>query len=223
MTPETLDNPVTGERFCIVRQEGDVEHSPLVVEYTVLPGTPRLEHIHPRIEEEITVLEGRAVFTTRDTRARVLRPADTVVVPPGTPHSLVAFGDDALLARCTFTPALQIATLFRTITALARDGRTDHRGEPDFMQAIVLGDTYRRKSPPCSPRARCNCSPSPSWPRSPGSVAIARPTTRTVDDAVIAVRAVESTPDGVLCAQQDRYATRPTTELRRCAPCVAGR
>jgi mannose-6-phosphate isomerase-like protein (cupin superfamily) len=145
MTREILDNPVTGERFCIVEQAGDVESAPLVVEYTALPRTPRLEHIHPHIEEEITVLEGRAVFTTRDSRARVLRPADTVVVPPGMPHSLVAFGDDALLTRCTFTPGLRIASLFHTITALARDGRTNHRGDPGFMQAIVLGDAYRRE------------------------------------------------------------------------------
>jgi mannose-6-phosphate isomerase-like protein (cupin superfamily) len=145
MTREVLDNPVTGERFCIVQQEGDVESAPLIVEYTALSRTPRLEHVHPRIQEEITVLEGRAVFTTRDSRARVLQPSDTVVVPPGMPHSLVAFGDEAFLARCTFTPALQIAALFHTVTALARDGRTNHRGEPGFMQAIVLGDAYRRE------------------------------------------------------------------------------
>jgi mannose-6-phosphate isomerase-like protein (cupin superfamily) len=145
MAREILDNPVTGERFCIVEQAGDVESAPLIVEYSALPSTPRLEHIHPEIQEEITVLEGRAVFTTHDTRARVLQPSDTVVVPAGTPHSLVAFGDEAFLARCTFTPGLRITSLFHTITALARDGRTNPRGEPSLMQAIVLGDAYRRE------------------------------------------------------------------------------
>jgi len=73
-------------------------------------------------------------------------------VPPNTPHRFWNDGVEDAHSVQFFRPALDIASFFETIFALAQQGKLDAKGMPRPMQLAVMvpefGDEIRPVSPP---------------------------------------------------------------------------
>jgi quercetin dioxygenase-like cupin family protein len=120
---------------------------------TINPPAAAVEpvHVHPRQESGAEVLSGSLVFEVAGVERRVTA-GETVSVPAGTPHRF--WNDSAEDARSIqfFRPALDIASFFETLFALAQQGGLDARGMPKPLQLAVMvpefGEEVRPVSPP---------------------------------------------------------------------------
>jgi quercetin dioxygenase-like cupin family protein len=106
------------------------------------------EHLHPRQEERIEVLDG----TVRGRLAgeeRTVPRGGTVKAPPGTPHIWWNDGDGEAHLLVEFRPALKTEIFFETVFGLARTGKSRADGLPKSMlQMAVLLDAYRDEIDP---------------------------------------------------------------------------
>lgn len=131
-----VTNPVTG----VSVSEADAEGWD--VEIRLAPGAHGpAEHVHRTIEERFEVCEGAVTFRV-DGRERALGPGTEVRVSPGTAH---AFGNDtdaeAVLRGRTVPESDELGRVVATLFGLAREGRTDERGRPGFLQGAVIAET----------------------------------------------------------------------------------
>ena len=130
-----VTNPVTG----VTVREADPEGWD--VEIRLAPGARGpAEHVHRSVEERFEVRQGEATFSVGG-RERVLDPGTEVRVSPGTAH---AFGNDAdvetvLLGR-TVPGSDELGRVVATLFGLAREGKTDERGRPGFLQGAVIAE-----------------------------------------------------------------------------------
>jgi quercetin dioxygenase-like cupin family protein len=139
---QLIENPATGERIRFL----DLPEEPaevLRVDYFCQPRTPRLDHIHPRIEERICVVSGKLGFQIRGAPQQDLEAGDVVVAPPGIVHALRNTGQEEAQVVAEFSPGLDIADLFNTVFGLAAEGKTNARGIPNLLQVAVLGQAFR--------------------------------------------------------------------------------
>ncbi len=145
---QTIENPVSGERFTFERTARDTDGQFLRMEMTVKPGgAVPAAHIHARQEEEFEVLAGTLRLRAGNEPARLLGAGDAVVVPAGVAHEWSNAGEEAVRVRITFRPALDIETMFETICGLASDGKVDARGAVPFLQGVLLADAYAIYNP----------------------------------------------------------------------------
>src|SRR5262245_61625237 len=116
---QTLSHPKTGERATFLRTTADTGGELCELELTAAPGTkPAAAHIHPTQTERFTVHAGRVrVRLGRDQREHSA--GETVVIPPGTPHTWAAVGDEQLRLTATIEPALNAENFFEDFFALA--------------------------------------------------------------------------------------------------------
>ena len=135
---QTMRHPRTGERVTFSRTAAETDGR--FVEFDVYgpPGTaPAAPHVHPSQLERFTVHAGNV-------RVRLGReesdhgPGATVVIPPGTPHSWAAVGDDEMHLTVTVEPALNAESFFEDFFALAETGRTNRAGVPTPLRLAVL-------------------------------------------------------------------------------------
>jgi len=113
------------------------------------PSRPPL-HYHPRQEERFEVLSGK-LHTLIDGEERTLTEGKVLVVPPRIPHGM--WSEEAgTRVNWQTRPALKTETFFETLWGLARDGKTNDKGVPHFLQAAVIAreyeQEYRLVSPP---------------------------------------------------------------------------
>jgi mannose-6-phosphate isomerase-like protein (cupin superfamily) len=142
---ETINNPVTGERFTWRQVAADTDGR-LVMGEMVLPpgGFVTAEHVHPNQEERYEILAGE--LTVRlDGREQAVGPGDRVVVPVGRPHVWWNAGPEDVRFRCEVTPALHFEAFIETLFGLASDGKTDPKGLPNPLQLAVLMRTYQEE------------------------------------------------------------------------------
>jgi quercetin dioxygenase-like cupin family protein len=93
-------------------------------------------HLHAGEEERMEVLEGEMTLQT-DGRQRVLRPGDSYVVEPGVAHTWQNTGAGALRFRAEFSPAGNMQSFFETYCGLAKEGRSDEKGQPPLLQVAA--------------------------------------------------------------------------------------
>ncbi|HXE44812.1 MAG TPA: cupin domain-containing protein [Conexibacter sp.] len=129
-------------------EETTDEHgAPAVLcEMWVDPGGGVPPHVHPRMEERFTVLEGRAEFLA-GRRWVGAEPGETVVVPPGTRHAYRNRGDVVAHVHCIATPPDPGLAGFLTQAAeMARAGHINKYGIPKgiagWLQGVVMVDQY---------------------------------------------------------------------------------
>jgi mannose-6-phosphate isomerase-like protein (cupin superfamily) len=130
-----VTNPVTG----VSVREADA--GGWDVEIRLAPGARGpAEHVHRTIEERFEVREGEVTFRVAG-RERVLGPGTEVRVSPGTAH---AFGNDtdaeAVLLGRTVPESDELGRVVATLFGLAREGKTDGRGRPGFLQGAVIAE-----------------------------------------------------------------------------------
>lgn len=83
---DSVYNHLAGERFVFRRTGAETDGTSFEVDLYLDPhGAVPAEHVHAEVEEYFTVVEG--VLTVRLAGVeKQVRPGETIVVPPGTPH-----------------------------------------------------------------------------------------------------------------------------------------
>jgi mannose-6-phosphate isomerase-like protein (cupin superfamily) len=159
--PKIVHDPVFRHRLRF-EQTTDERGAPAVLcEMWVDPGGGVPPHVHPRMEERFTVLEGRAEFLA-GRRWVGADAGETVVVPAGTRHAYRNRGSVVAHVRCIASPPDPGLEGFLTdAAALSRAGRITKHGIPKgvkgWLQGAVMLDAYggmvEMSFPPAPPKA----------------------------------------------------------------------
>ena len=159
-------NPATGEWIEYTALAEDSDGAYVRFNWRSVPGGVITEHVHPHQEERFTIKEGEAHFTLNG-RELVARAGETIVVPPGAPHSEGNTGSVDIEGMVELRPALRTKEFHEALAGLVDDGRTTSRGAP--KNPLQLGATFwhfrqesRATSPPISGAERL--SPTPGHP-----------------------------------------------------------
>jgi putative transposase len=105
----------------------------------VTPGGVIPEHIHPRQQEQFTILAGQAHITLNG-QEHVAKAGETVVIPAGIPHSVANPGPAQIDGIVERRPARQAKEFHEAVAGLAADGKTTPTGAP--KNPLQLGATF---------------------------------------------------------------------------------
>ena len=143
ITPgDTIENPVTGERFTFTHTAASTNGELLAFDFALKPGgAVPIPHVHPIQTERFEVTEGRMRFRV-GLRTIIAEPGDVIEVAPGVMHSFANAGDTEAKLRVEVRPALQMEEMFAEVVALAEAGQMTRRGLP--RNPLVLADLARR-------------------------------------------------------------------------------
>jgi quercetin dioxygenase-like cupin family protein len=148
ITPgQTLENPVTGERFTFTHTAASSGGELLAFDFAMRPGgAVPIPHVHPIQTERFEVVEGVMRFRV-GLRKRIARPGDVVEVAPGVAHSFANAGPDEAHLRVEVRPALAMEDMFVEVVAMAQAGRMTRRGMPrNLLDLAVLARTYDQEA-----------------------------------------------------------------------------
>ncbi len=138
ITPgQTLENPVTGERFTFTHTAAGTGGELLAFDFALRPGgAVPLPHVHPIQTERFEVTAGRMRFRV-GLRTIVAGPGDVVEVAPGVMHSFANAGEEEARLRVEVRPALAMEEMFAEVVALAKAGRMNKRGLPRSLRELA--------------------------------------------------------------------------------------
>jgi mannose-6-phosphate isomerase-like protein (cupin superfamily) len=131
ITPgQTLENPVTGERFTFTHTAASTGGELLAFDFALRPGgAVPVPHVHPIQTERFEVLEGRMRFRV-GLKTVIAGPGDVVEVARGVAHSFSNPGTEEARLRVEVRPALAMEDMFAEVIAMAQAGRLTKRGLP---------------------------------------------------------------------------------------------
>ena len=139
---QTLENPVTGERFTFTDTASSTGGELLAFELALRPGgAVPIPHVHPIQTERFEVLEGRVRFRL-GLRTLIAGPGDVVEAPPGLAHGFGNAGDGEARMHVEVRPALAMEYMFAEVVALAEAGKLTRGGLPRNL--ITLAQLARR-------------------------------------------------------------------------------
>jgi quercetin dioxygenase-like cupin family protein len=148
ITPgQTLENPVTGERFTFTQTASSTGGELLAFDFALRPGgAVPIPHVHPIQTERFEVVAGRMRFRV-GLRTVLAGPGDVVDVAPGVAHSFANAGDEEARLRVEVRPALQMEEMFADVVAMAKAGRMNRRGLPrNPLDLAVLARRYDQEA-----------------------------------------------------------------------------
>ena len=148
ITPgQTLENPVTGERFTFTETAATTNGELLAFGFALRPGgAVPIPHVHPIQTERFEVLAGRMRFRV-GLRTVIAEPGDVIEVAPGVAHSFANAGQDEARLRVEVRPALAMEEMFAEVVAMAKAGRMTRRGLPRNPLALaVLARKYDQEA-----------------------------------------------------------------------------
>ena len=131
ITPgQTLENPVTGERFTFTHTAASTDGELLAFDFALRPGgAVPIPHVHPIQTERFEVVDGRVAFRVGRRKIEA-EPGDVVEVEPGVAHSFANAGEGEARMRVEVRPALAMEDMFADVVAMAQAGRMNRRGMP---------------------------------------------------------------------------------------------
>jgi mannose-6-phosphate isomerase-like protein (cupin superfamily) len=132
-------NPATGEWITYTAVAEDSGRQPVRFNWRSVPGGVITEHIHPRQQEQFTILAGEARFTLNG-QEHVAKAGETVVIPAGVPHSVGNPGSAQIEGIVERRPALQAKEFHEAVAGLVTDGKTTPAGAP--KNPLQLGATF---------------------------------------------------------------------------------
>jgi quercetin dioxygenase-like cupin family protein len=143
ITPgQTLENPVTGERFTFTHTAASTDGELLGFDFALrIGGSVPIPHVHPIQTERFEVREGLMRFRI-GLRTRLAGPGEVVEVAPGVAHSFANAGDTEARLHVEVRPALKMEEMFAEVIAMARAGQMTRRGLP--RNPLDLADLARR-------------------------------------------------------------------------------
>jgi quercetin dioxygenase-like cupin family protein len=138
ITPgQTLENPVTGERFTFTDTAATTDGELLAFDFALRPGgAVPIPHVHPIQTERFEVVEGRMRFRV-GLRTVIAEPGDVIEVPPGVMHSFANAGEEEARMRVEVRPALAMEDMFAEVIAMAEAGRMNRRGMPRKLTDVA--------------------------------------------------------------------------------------
>ncbi len=144
---QTLENPVTGERFTFTHTAASTGGELLAFDFGLRPGgAVPIPHVHPIQTERFEVVDGRMTFRV-GLRKLHAGPGDVVEVPPGVAHSFANAGEDEARLRVEVRPALAMEAMFTEVVAMAKAGRMNRRGMPrSVLELAVLARKYDQEA-----------------------------------------------------------------------------
>jgi quercetin dioxygenase-like cupin family protein len=150
MSVEVLENPVTGETMKVLESTPEA----FKIEYALRPhGEIPLEHFHPGVEQEISVLSGEMHITVNGEHV-VIKAGETAAAPASAIHFQWNPCDEEAVAVETYRPAGRNHAFFRTLFSLARDGHTDQHGMPSIFMRAAIFTEFRDTIRPAAANAR---------------------------------------------------------------------
>jgi quercetin dioxygenase-like cupin family protein len=140
---DTLENPVTGERFTFTHTAASTDGELLAFDFALKPGgAVPIPHVHPIQTERFEVTEGRMKFRV-GFKTVIAEAGDVVEVEPGVMHSFANAGDTEAKLRVEVRPALQMEQMFAEVVTMAKAGRMTKRGLPrNPLDLALLARTY---------------------------------------------------------------------------------
>ena len=136
---ETIEAPHMGMRVTCHEDAASSGGQVLSFELWMRGGaTPPPVHIHPHQEERITVKSG-SVRSRSGGADRVLSPGDTVVSPPGEPHTVGPAGDEEVEMSAELRPALGYERFIERSFALDRAGFINAKGRGNPLRMATAG------------------------------------------------------------------------------------
>jgi quercetin dioxygenase-like cupin family protein len=148
ITPgQTLQNPVTGERFTFTHTAASTGGELLAFDLGLaVGGAVPIPHVHPIQTERFEVAAGRVRFRI-GLRTRVAEPGDVVEVAPGVVHSFANAGDDEARLHVEVRPALAMEQMLAEVVEMAEAGRMTQRGLPrNPLDLAVLARKYDQEA-----------------------------------------------------------------------------
>ena len=144
---QTLENPVTGERFTFTDTAATTDGELLAFELGLRPGgAVPIPHVHPIQTERFEVIEGRMRFRV-GLRTVEAGPGDVVEVEPGVIHGFANAGDEDARVQVEVRPALAMEEMFAEVIEMAEAGRMTKRGMPrNVLDLALLARTYDREA-----------------------------------------------------------------------------
>jgi quercetin dioxygenase-like cupin family protein len=144
---DTLENPVTGERFTFTHTAATTNGELLAFDFALRPGgAVPIAHVHPIQTERFEVLEGQMRFKV-GRRTVVAGPGEVVEVAPGVSHSFANAGEQEARLRVEVRPALAMEEMFADVIAMAQAGRMNRRGMPrNLFDLAILARTYDQEA-----------------------------------------------------------------------------
>lgn len=101
-------------------------------------ATPPPLHIHPHQEERITVVKG-SVLSRSGGNDRVLAAGETVISPPGEPHTVGPAGTEDVEMVAELRPALGYEEFLERSFALDRSGHVNSKGRGNPLRIATAG------------------------------------------------------------------------------------
>ncbi len=148
ITPgQTLENPITGERFTFTDTAASTGGDLLAFELALRPGgAVPIPHVHPIQTERFEVVAGLLRFRV-GLRTRVAGPGEVVEIAPGVLHGFANAGDGEARMRVEVRPALAMEQMFADVIAMAHAGRMTRRGLPrNPLELARLARTYDQEA-----------------------------------------------------------------------------
>jgi quercetin dioxygenase-like cupin family protein len=134
---QTLENPVTGERFTFTDTAASTGGELLAFELGLRPGgAVPIPHVHPIQTERFEVVEGLMRFRI-GLRRRLAGPGDVVEVAPGVMHAFANAGDVEARVRVEVRPALAMEEMLAEVVAMAEAGLMNRRGLPRRLRDLA--------------------------------------------------------------------------------------
>ena len=116
---QTLENPVTGERFTFTHTAASTGGDLLGFDFALRAGgAVPIPHVHPIQTERFEVVDGLMSFRV-GLRKIQAGPGDVVEVAPGVAPSFANAGEDEAHLRVEVRPALAMAEMLADVVAIA--------------------------------------------------------------------------------------------------------
>jgi quercetin dioxygenase-like cupin family protein len=145
---DTLENPVTGERFTFTDTSASTGGELLAFDFGLRPGgAVPIAHVHPIQTERFEVVDGRMTFRV-GLRKLHAGPGDVIEVPPGVAHSFANGGEEEEAhLHVEVRPALAMEEMFTEVVAMAKAGRMNRRGMPrNVLELALLARKYDQEA-----------------------------------------------------------------------------
>lgn len=144
---QTLENPVTGERFTFTHTACSTGGELLAFDFALRPGgAVPMAHVHPIQTERFEIVDGLVRFRIGRRRLKA-GPGDVIEVAPGEVHSFANAGESEAHLRVEIRPALAIEEMFAEAVAMAQAGRMNRRGIPrNPLDLAVMARKYDREA-----------------------------------------------------------------------------
>jgi quercetin dioxygenase-like cupin family protein len=144
---DTLENPVTGERFTFTDTSASTGGELLAFDFGLRPGgAVPIAHVHPIQTERFEVVDGRMTFRV-GLRKLHAGPGDVIEVPPGVAHSFANGGEEEAHLHVEVRPALAMEEMFTEVVAMAKAGRMNRRGMPgNVLELALLARKYDQEA-----------------------------------------------------------------------------